>query len=88
MVNLLFFCVSLWLQAGAEAEVDRGVPGSRGSAHVCLRPNRHAGMAQFVLASRAASTPGNATLHIRAVVRGVGLEFRSRAIDYFSGCTL
>jgi len=84
MVNLLFFCVSLWLQAGAEAEVYHGVPGSQcGGAHIRLRPAHHSGTAQFVLASRAATTPGNATLHIRAGVRGVGLEFRSRVIDYF-----
>ena len=56
--------------------------------YACDRPATLEQLAQFILAPRAPATPGNATLHIRAGVRGVGLEFRSRAIDYFLGCTL
>ena len=89
MVNLSLFFVSLWLQPGAEAEVDHGVPGSRyGGAHVRLRSTCHAGTAQFILAPRAPATPGNATLHIRAGVRGVGLEFRSGVLSFLSSPTL
>ena len=89
MVNLSLFFVSLWLQPGAEAEVDHGVPGSRyGGAHVRLRSTCHAGTAQFILAPRAPATPGNGTLHIRAGVRGVGLEFRSGVLSFLSSPTL
>jgi len=59
------------VQPGAEAEVDRGVPGRRcGRAHLRLRPARHAGASQFVLASRAPATPVEGSSYCGGVQAG------------------